>query len=463
MSLLDILHTGRSGLSASQLGIQTVGQNVTNAGVEGYNVRHVVLAPSAPATYGGRGVEVTALVRASDPMLYRTLLRDEGDSSSAESRTMVLAPIVGAFTEFEETGLGNSLDALWTAFRLLEGQPEDLSAREEVLNRVGEVSSAFNDMASLIQRERLSADDRIQDHVTRLDELGARIAELNEEISVATTSGGGQELMDRRDALVREVASIIDTRVIDNDDGTITVVIASAIPLVEGNESRHLRVDPGAAPGRSRVQVEGGAALWLDITDRITGGTIEGLLMARDGDLDDIEARLDQLAFDLTTAVNAVHRGGFGQDGVDGRNLFAALAGPAGAASVIRIGAGLAGNPAAVAAATEAGLSGDNRNALLLAGLSAADIAAGGTATVAEEYASILGQTASTARQARDQSLTLEAAKAQTESLWEQRVGVSLDEEMVDMIAYEKAYQAAAKLVALADSLYDTVLSIKRV
>ncbi len=463
MSLLDILHTGRTGLGASQLGIQTVGQNVTNAGVEGYNVRRVVLAPSIPTTYGGRGVEVTALVRASDPMLYRTLLRDEGDSSSADARAMVLAPIVGAFTEFEGTGLGASLDALWTSFRLLEAHPEDLGAREEVLNRVGEVSAAFNDMASMFQRERLSADDRIRDHVSRLDELGARIAELNEEIAVATSEGGGQELMDRRDALVREVASLIDTRVIENDDGTITVVVASAIPLVEGIESRHVQVNPGAAPGRSRVEVEGGAAIWLDITDRITGGTIEGLLTARDGDLDEIEARLDQLAFDLTTAVNAVHRAGFGQDGVDGRNLFAGLAGPVGAATAIRTAAGMMGSPAFVAAATEAGLSGDNRNALALAALSAADIAAGGSATVAEEYASLLGQTASTARQARDQSLTLEAAKAQTENLWEQRVGVSLDEEMVNMIAFEKAYQAAAKLVAVADSLYDTLLSIKRV
>jgi flagellar hook-associated protein 1 FlgK len=462
MSLLDILHTGRSGLGASQLGIQTVGRNVTNAQVEGYNVRNVVLAPAVPSILGGRGVEVSALVRASDPMLFRTLLSDRGDASSAEARTMVLAPVVTSFAELDTEGLGAALDALWTAFRQLEARPDDLDVRREVLDRVDGLAAAFRAQASTIQRERSSADDRVRDHAARLDELGFQIAELNEEIAVAVTTGGGQELMDRRDALVREVSTIIDTRVISHDDGTITLVVASGIALVDGRDARHVRIDPGSAPGRAEVQVEG-AGLWTDINDRIGGGALEGLIAARDGDLDAIEDRLDQLAFDLATATNAVHVAGFGSDGLGGRFLFAPLAGPAGAASAIAISAMVAGDPAAVAAAAAPGLAGDNRNALALAALSSTDIAAGGTATAAEEHAALVGQAAATARQAEDQAANLEAARAQTQNLWEQRVGVSVDEEMVDMIAYEKAYQAAAKLVALADDLYDTLLAMKKV
>lgn len=462
MSLIDILHTGRSGLGASQLGIRTAGQNVTNAGVEGYNVRSVVLAPAVPAERGGRGVEVSALARADDPMLYRTLLRDRGDASSAGARGLVLEPVITSFSELDAGGLGAALDDLWASFRLLEAHPEALGAREEVLHRVEAVSAAFHDKVSTIRRERLSADDRIRDHVGRLDELAFRIAELNEEIAVAAAGGGGQELMDRRDALVREVSTLVDTRVIENDDGTVTVVVASGIPLVEGCDARHVRVDPGSPPGGAMVQVEGAGGLWIDLNDRIDGGKIQGLLTARDEDLTEIEGRLDRLAFDLVDAVNAVHVAGFGRDGAGGRNLFAPLAGAAGAAGRIGISAAAEDNPAAVAAATAPGLSGDNRNAVALAELSAAAIAAGGTATVAGEYASLLGQAASTARQARDQAENLAAAQAQTENLWEQRVGVSIDEEMIDLIAYEKAYQAASQLVAVADRLYDTLLAIKR-
>lgn len=461
MSLLNLLHTGRSGLLTSQVGIQAAGQNVTNAGVEGYNARSVVLSPATPALRGGRGVEVVGLIRASDPMLHRTLLLDRGDSAAAGARSNVLAPVSVAFGEFDVDGLGAALDSLWASFRLLEGQPDDMAAREEVLNRVENVSGAFNDLASMIQRERLSADDRIRYSVDRVNELGQRIAELNQEIGVAAAQGGGHELMDLRDALVREVSSIIDTKVLEQADGTITVVVAAGMPLVEGEEARALRIDPGSAPGEAMIQMEGSGSLWLDMNERIGGGSLAGLLTARDVDLEAIEGRLDQLAFDVANAVNAQHAAGVGLDGVGGRNLFAPIAVVDGAATLISIDAAVENTPNAVAAATVAGLSGDNRNALALAALSSTSFAAGGTATATQEQASILGMTGAMARQAQDQADTTQAAQAQTESLMEQRVGVSMDEEMIDLIAYEKAYQAASKLVALADGLFETVLAMK--
>jgi flagellar hook-associated protein 1 len=463
MSIVNLLHTGRSGLMASQVGIQTTGQNVTNAGVDGYNVRSVVLTPAAPTLRGGRGVEVERLVRASDPMLERTLLFDKGDSEMADARAGVLEPVSAAFGEFDADGLGAALDGMWSAFRLLEAQPADMAAREEVINSVENVSSAFHDMASMIQRERLSADDRMRYSVSRLNELAARIAEINEEIGVASASGSGHELMDQRDAMIREVASLIDTKVISQDNGMVNLVVASGMPLVEGERASEVRIDPGSLPGESSIQIAGSGSLWIDMNDRINSGQLAGLIQARDVDLETIETRLDQLAYDISTTINAQHQLGFGLDGVDGRDLFQTLAVVDGAASSIDIDAFLAANPDAVAAASVSGLTGDNRNAVALAALSTSSFAAGGTASTTVEYAAILGMAASTARQAADQSSVRQAALAQTETMWEQRVGVSVDEEMVDLITYEKAYQAASKLIALADGLYDAVLSMKRV
>jgi flagellar hook-associated protein 1 FlgK len=262
--------------------------------------------------------------------------------------------------------------------------------------------------------------------------------------------------------MIQEVSSIIDTKVLHHDDGTVTVVVASGMPLVEGGEARAVRVDPGSAPGEAMVQMEGSGSLWLDMNERIGGGSLAGLLTARDVDLDAIESRLDQLAYDIANAVNAQHAAGVGLDGVGGRDLFAPPAVVDGAASLLSIDAAVEDTPDAVAAATVAGLSGDNRNALALAALSTTSFAAGGTATATEEQASILGMTGAMARQAQDQAETRQAAEAQTVALMEQQVGVSIDEEMIDLIAYEKAYQAASKLVALADGLFETVLAMKR-
>ncbi len=462
MSLTNLLHTGRSGLLASQVGIQTAGQNITNAGVKGYNARNIVLSPTAPTVYGGRGVEVTALIRTSDPLLHRVLLRDEGDTASADARSNALLPVSQTFNELEGSGLGVAIDDLWASFRLLSAQPSDMAAREEVLSRVSTVSSAFNDLASMIQQERLNADDRVRASASRLNELGQRVAEINEEISVGVAQGGGQELMDRRDALILEVASIVDTKVIHNDDSTITLVVAGGLPLVERGNARHVRVDPGSAPGEAMLQMEGAGGIWLNMNDRIASGEIAGLLQVRDGDLDAIETRLDQLAFDVATVVDAQHSAGVGLDGVGGRALFDPIGVVDGAAGRISLAAGMFRRPDFVAAATVTGLDGDNRNALALADLSGTNFAAGGTTTAAEEVASLEGMAASTARQALDQAASRQAAKAQTNALWEQQVGVSIDEEMIDLITYEKAFQAASKLVALADELVAAVLSMKR-
>jgi flagellar hook-associated protein 1 FlgK len=461
MSLIDILYAGRSGLIASQTGIQTAGQNVSNADVEGYQARSVVLSPAVPTNRGGRGVEVVGLLRASDPLLQRQLLRDQGDSAAADARQGVLSPLSRAFSELDTQGLGAALDGFWASFRLLSADPSDGAARQEVVTRGQQVASSFNDLALRLDEERTAVDDRIRGAADRLDELAFQIAELNEQIGAAQALGGGQELMDRRDTLVREVTSLIDTKVLPDDNGMVTVVVAGGMPLVERGEYRHVRVDPASPAGGARVEIEGSG--WLDVTDRISGGALAGWLQARDVDIAAMESRLDQLAEDLRVRVNNQHRAGFGTDGVDDRPFFATYgSGPQGAALDLEVRSGLVADPGQVAAATNATLSGDNRNTLALAALADSNFAAGGTATFGAEYAAFMGQTASVARGATLQATSSAAALAQTESLWAQRTGVSVDEEMVDLIAFEKAYQAAAKLVSVTDQLYDTLLAMKR-
>lgn len=460
MSLLGILHTGRSGLLAAQVGIQVSSQNVTNAGVEGYSARSVVLGAAAPALLGGRGVEVNGIIRSSDLLLQRMLLIDQGDAASAEARSEILSPVATSMGELESGGLGAALDELWSSFRLLEAQPADLAAREQVLTSVEGVASAFHDLDAMIERERLYADEHVRSNAARLDELAARIAELNEEVAVARADGGGLELMDQRDAMIDEVAKLIDTKVLENADGTVTVIVASGMPLVDGVTATRVRVDPGSAPGHASLQM-GQDTLWTDVNDRIAGGSLAGFLTARDADLGRIEERVDQLAYDLVAGLNAQHMLGVGLDGVGGRALLTPLAGVDGAAALIGLDAAMAHAPEAVAAASVAGLSGDNRNATALASLRSATLASGGTSTATDECAAIIGMAAAADRQARDAVATRDAAKAQTEALWEQRVGVSTDEEMVDLIAFEKAYQAASKLVSLVDEMYDTLLAIK--
>src|SRR5262249_1724254 len=127
-----------------------------------------------------------------------------------------------------------------------------------------------------------------------------------------------------------------------------------------------------------------------DVTQFLSGGKLAGIKEARDVDLFDVSSRFDKLVFDVATAINTQHAAGVGQDGVSGRNLFDVGPTVADAARTIRLGAAVAGNPAAVAAASNAGsLPGGSDNAVALANIF--DTAVSGGRTAAEAYGDIVG------------------------------------------------------------------------
>jgi flagellar hook-associated protein 1 FlgK len=249
-------------------------------------------------------------------------------------------------------------------------------------------------------------------------------------------------------------------------------MLPSGLPLVEGQSARSLvpQGDPTNPfdPTFSRVIYDDGTNQ-IDVTDEIAGGELGGLLRARDTLLPAAIRSLDTLAYNLAVSVNTVHAAGVGLDGTVG-DFFAAPTAVEDAARDLALEASVVASADAIAAGLTTGAS-DNRNALALAALrtSAAPLwlpgdppgpASGPTRSVLEHAASIV---ADVGQQSRD----LAQAQGQEERMLEllenrreQVSGVSLDEEVTNLIQLQAAFQANARVVAVIDRLLQDVVSI---
>ena len=457
MSLQTILGIGRSSLFAHQSAIATASQNTANADVVGYSKRDVAMRSLA----NGSGVGIESVRRRADIWIERRILLERSMLGTHLAQSQGLAAVELQLDE--EGGLGSLVDAFFASVRKLSSNPTDAGGRIDLLAAADSLAEGFNGAARRIALERHQADLALESAVAELDDMLAEIADLNAAI-VHTDATGSEASVerDRRDMLVGELAERLPVTVLVDDNGSWNLLLDGGRPLVQGTTASRLgtTADP-ALGGMLRVDVIDPSGLAIDVTASLRQGRVGGLLALRDDTLASTASRIDALAYDIATSFNAVHAGGFGLDGVTGRDLFTQPGGVAGAALGLSLAPGMAGNPDSVAAAADATTAvGGNAILLALAGLADADVAGGGNRTFAEEFAAILGDIGRASARQRLGVAQGEVQLAQLQALDDAQTGVSLDEELMDINRFQRAYQAAARIITALDELYQTVLSL---
>ncbi len=459
MGLLDVLSIGRSTVDAARAGVQLTSHNIANVNTEGFHRRRLQLSPIAPPPVLGGGVQVEGGARVADPFLARRLASGLADEARAGARETLLVQLERRIGDLGEHGLGATIATFFAKLSALATSPADATVRGELLAAAGQVSSTFQGIAADLRGVAETAEQDLVASVAQVNSKALEVAKLNAEIAQAEIGGEeASDLRDRRDLCLAELATLAGASSFVDGSGQVTVLVAGQT-LVQGGHAATLEAVPDVAlGGRSRIDLVDGAARTA-LTSRLTTGKLAGLIAVRDATVPQTLAALDQLAYDLATAVNATHRAGFGLDGVGNRDLFAPLAAATGAAAALQLRGGITASELA-ASSTAAGVPGNGENALALVGLERQLLAGGGSATFAGQAAAIIGGVGSASAAAtRDAELTRDQ-RVYLETLQRSSDGVSLDEEMTKLIEYQRAYQAGAKVLAVADELLQTVLRL---
>lgn len=246
--LYGLLNIGQSALNASQAWISVTGNNLANADTEGYSRQYVDQRDAGGLTTKpgaqGLGVNAQQIMRFFDSFLERSYVRQATNSARWDEQDTIMTSLENIFNESNRSGLSSSLNKFFTAWQDLALRPEDTATRQSLLSYADNLSDMFGSTMDGIKAIQKEMDVSIGQTVDRVNDLSKAIADLNRQITSNTVDGvsNPNSLLDKRDQLVRELASLADVETIDNGKGNFRVQLSNGQPLVDGQNSYELKI-----------------------------------------------------------------------------------------------------------------------------------------------------------------------------------------------------------------------------
>jgi len=458
--LFGIIETGKNSLFVQQSALQILNQNVSNAATPGYSRQRVLLgARSVLGKMGwpqGGGVEVLGVQRITDQFMVSRLGRAQSELGANDALVGGYDTLERIFAEpvddtLGESGLGDSISSFFDSWQTAL-DPENAGGsgdvRALILESARSLAQRFNSRNADIVYQGGQIEGEISASVTRANELLAQIAHDNLELSGSPLSDSAKsDVQDARQSALIELAGITGADWSEDANGIMTVQIGSRT-LVQGGAATELDVVFDRNVGRTATASIGltGESQALDITSGSLGGHLE-MLNRR---IPDLLERLDALASSISAKANAIHQqaDGAGGGGVD---IFTGED-----AATISLNGVLDSNPELL---STTGTLPDGRSiAEAMFALHSESMSDGGGNTIEDYYAMTIGELgakSSTSLQLKDSSERFaQGIKDRLESV----TGVSLDEEMANMMMVQAAFQASSRVIAVADSLLDSIL-----
>ena len=323
-----IFNIGVRSLQANQAALQTTGNNIANVNTLGYSRQSVVVQTVQGQYSGGgfigAGVDISTVQRQHSEFLTR---QAASSSSVAASDTQRLAQLKQLEDVFQggDAGLGSAISDMMNAFSDVANAPTDLSARAVVLTRVDEATARIRTAESRMTDLRRGVSSELASAVASVNSLAVRISKLNQEI--ARTNGSGQapnDLLDKRDQLIKDLNGFVQTTSVAADDGTVSIFLASSQPLVLGNSVRPVALgnDTFGDPSTAKLTLTQGSTTTVLEEATLGGGKLAGLLRFQNSDLQAAGQLLGRLALAIGTAVNEQHRLGLDLKGAAGGDLI---------------------------------------------------------------------------------------------------------------------------------------------
>lgn len=519
MGINDIFNIGVSGVTASRLAIEVTGENMANVNTAGYSrqITHFETGPTITSRGFalGTGVNVASVQRSYDALLQRQIVDANSSQQQALTRQKAMDQIEPLFNELAANGLGDAVQKFFGAWQDVSVNPSGAPERQALLARAQILVDTFHQTSASLKIAQQFADDSLGTITADISDKAKNIASLNSQILMTERLGtNANELRDQRDLLVTELARKTGITYSENPDGTLKIQLpdpsgaGGGEVLVDGIQYATVYADNAGGTTLNDIYITAignpppatNTATDTKVTATIGGpndstkaadnslGEIGGVLKVRDEIVPDLLESVDELAFQIATQVNDIHYNSFGlKNGAayTGNNFFSfgALAvnpGPPPApATNLDVGQEIAINPvvksdldkiaAADAMVTVTGDGrGNNIQALALASLQNTGVTfnlpSGGTmqSTFGGYYGSLASSVGIMKQDASNVATHGESFLLQLNNLRESNSGVSLDEELTNLIKYQKAFEGSSRLISTATQMMDTILGLVR-
>lgn len=324
-----LLGIGTSGLLAFQRSMNTISHNIANVNTEGYSKQSVDLATRPPQISGfgfsGNGVD-TVTVRRSYNEFVESSVRSSTSSTAEFEAFHALASQLDNMLADANTGMSSSLQRYFNAVQDVADTPSSPAARQVLLAEGQQLANHFNELADWVESVRGQVNSDLRNGVSEINQISQAIAELNATIVIEQGRAGGQpanDLLDQRNALIMDLSELVSVTTLEQDDGSVNVMVGTGQVLVRGNDASTLGVIVEAGdPNQLGIALLGNAGLQIPITEQLSGGRLGGVLNFRDRMLDPASNSLGLVAIGMGNFINEQHHRGMDLDGALGLDVF---------------------------------------------------------------------------------------------------------------------------------------------
>lgn len=458
------LYIGINALKAQQRALDVTGHNIANANTPGYSRQRAELTTTEPYTMPsmysfagagqvGTGVQVSQIVRLRDSFIDERIQDTSANLGEWQQRANTLHEIETILGEPSDEGLRGALDKFWSSLQTLHNDADDGACRAAVRESGEVLADVFQSLRSQLSEVQKALDGSFQNKVTEVNTTAQKIADLNKLISQITSRGENpNDLMDERDLLIDKLSGLVNVNVSIDTRSRANITIGG-FSLVSGTEYSELEtVQNQAKGGLTEVR-------WKDTRNslQVEGGEIAGIYHSRDNVVADYIEKLDDIARSLVTEFNKVHQKGFGLNNSTGIQFFTGTD-----ASNIKISDQITDKTNGlnnIAAGLAVNSPADGRNALNLSAVLHSGILSGSKETINDYWGGMIAQLGIDGQRAQRMEDGHQAVKDSLDTQRSSVSGVSLDEEMSNMIIFQHAYNAAAKLISTQSEMLDTLVN----
>lgn len=464
MSVTSILNIAKNALFAQQTALQVVSNNIANVNTKGYARQEAILTEETAVMSGlgfflGNGVNVSAVMSHYDKYLESSMARENTLMEEQKTYEQYFGRIESILDE-DNTRLTSNLVSFFNSWQDLSTDPLSATSRMNVATAGANLSNGIRNVYGELRDMQTEVDNNIALQVSNVNDILHSIAKINDQIYTAGAKGGENEtFVNQRLQLVNQLSGKLDIQSFQDKNGGLTIMTSGGKLLVDRESVFELKAEKGSTNDFYSITWSGGSSASTDITDAIHSGSLKGLIDLRDSHIGGFMDAFNDLARSLVEEVNNVHSTGYNANGTTNIAFFKDVTQDY--AGNLDISDEIKADPNNIAATSLATNPSDNDIALAIARLGSASITINGQHTTYIDYgSSVASKIGSLSQNAKDLSEYHQTLMTTIQKQRDSVSGVSIDEEMSNLIKFQYAYQAAARLMNVADTLMNSLLEI---
>ncbi len=456
MALTRLFEISSKSLSTYQRALAISSNNIANASNPNYSRQRAQLTSTEPDHSTnielGTGVDITDVQRVRNTILDSQIRKYTGNKEDADYRTSVMGNIESLYSEPTDSGLSNLIKKFFNSWNDLATDPASISYRNQVVNSARQMSDKIKAIYSGMDvvRNDLSAD--ASEAVKNINRILSNLADVNQEIyNASTTKKTVNTLMDSRDELLKELSQYANVNVHINSDNTVTASMGG-VNVIDRANAYELSTETVSSGGRNKLQVlvNGDTAL------RLNSGKLNAILDIYNNKIESYKSSIDSIATAIMDNVNSVHTSMYTIEDTtppsSNVKFFSSYS-----SGDLEINSDILDDPKKIAVSSD-GSNGNSDGAISIANLADAKLIEG--ETISGKYSDLLTDIANEKSTNDKQSETYKLVLQQLDSQQSEESGVNVDEEMVNVLKYQRSYDASAKLIKIADDILKTLIEM---